>query len=428
MEILKIENVLFFDFLIVAALSLIIGLEQRRHHLEQEEPAEQLFGTDRTFTFIGILGFILFTLDPDRKLLFLCGGFVLSVLLSIFYYNKINQRKKYGLTSILSALITYCLAPLVVTQPQWLSLLIVVTVLVFTEMKEEFIHVSKKFGKEEFISLAKFILIAGIILPNLPDEPVFSLLQLTPYKLWLAIVAVSGISYLSYLLQKFIFPKSGVVVSGILGGLYSSTAVSLILSRKSREGVASANEYASGIILATSIMFVRIFLIVMIFNPSLATLLLPYLLILFAVSAGVGFVLFLKKNSSQFPVKDQPVIQKNPLEFRVALAFAVFYIIFSLLLQVTENRYGTSGLNFLSFIAGFADVDAYVMNIVQGKFSVSELTMVAFILKTSFSNNLIKMLYSFGLAEKKTKKSVAIGFGIILLVNLLLILKLQFIS
>ncbi|HNP99673.1 MAG TPA: DUF4010 domain-containing protein, partial [Bacteroidia bacterium] len=146
------------------------------------------------------------------------------------------------------------------------------------------------------------------------------------------------------------------------------------------------------------------------------------------VSAGVVFVLFLKKNSSQFPVKDQPVIQKNPLEFRVALAFAVFYIIFSLLLQVTENRYGTSGLNFLSFIAGFADVDAYVMNIVQGKFSVSELTMVAFILKTSFSNNLIKMLYSFGLAEKKTKKSVAIGFGIILLVNLLLILKLQFIS
>ncbi|HNP98698.1 MAG TPA: DUF4010 domain-containing protein, partial [Bacteroidia bacterium] len=309
MEILKIENVLFFDFLIVAALSLIIGLEQRRHHLEQEEPAEQLFGTDRTFTFIGILGFILFTLDPDRKLLFLCGGFVISILLSIFYYNKINQRKKYGLTSILSALITYCLAPLVITQPQWLSLLIVVTVLVFTEMKEEFIHVSKKFGKEEFISLAKFILIAGIILPNLPDEPVFSLLQLTPYKLWLAIVAVSGISYLSYLLQKFIFPKSGVVVSGILGGLYSSTAVSLILSRKSREGVASANEYASGIILATSVMFVRIFLIVMIFNPSLATLLLPYLLILFAVSAGVVFVLFLKKNSSQFPVKDQPVIQ-----------------------------------------------------------------------------------------------------------------------
>ena len=93
MEILKIENVLFLTFLIVAALSLIIGLEQRRHHLEQEEPAEQLFGTDRTFTFIGILGFILFTLDPDRKLLFLCEDLSCPYFcLSFITTKSINER------------------------------------------------------------------------------------------------------------------------------------------------------------------------------------------------------------------------------------------------------------------------------------------------------------------------------------------------
>ncbi|MBK6837531.1 MAG: hypothetical protein IPG90_03995 [Bacteroidetes bacterium] len=146
----------------------------------------------------------MFTLDPERKILFLGGGLV--VLFSGDFYNhKITQRKKYGLTSILSALITYCLAPLVITQPQWLALLIVVTVLVFTEMKEEFINVSKKFGKNEFITLAKFILIAGIILPNLPDQPVFTFIPLSPYKMWLAIVVVSGISYFTISYRNLFF-------------------------------------------------------------------------------------------------------------------------------------------------------------------------------------------------------------------------------
>ena len=249
-------------------------------------------------------------------------------------------------------------------------------------MKEEFIHVSKKFGKEEFISLAKFILIAGIILPNLPDEPVFSLLQLYPYKLWLAIVAVSGISYLSYLYKKFIFPKSGVVVSGMLGGFYSSTAVSLILSRKSREGVAQQMSMLPELFSPHLSCSWEYFLIVMIFNPSCDT---PVALSVYSLRGfrRVGFVLFLKKILRNFRLKISRSFKKS---IRVSCRARIRRVLynFSLLLQVTENRYRTSGLNFLSFIAGFADVDAYVMNIVQGKFSVSELTMVAFILKLPF--------------------------------------------
>ena len=412
---------LFFDFLIVLALSFIIGLEQRRHHLDQEEPADQLFGTDRTFTFVGILGFILFTLDPERKILFLGGGLVVSIFLAIFYNHKITQRKKYGLTSILSALITYCLAPLVITQPQWLALLIVVTVLVFTEMKEEFINVSKKFGKDEFITLAKFILIAGIILPNLSDEPVLSFIPLSPYKMWLAIVVVSGISYFSYLLQKFVFPKSGIVLTGILGGLYSSTAVSLILSRKSHDKLASPNEYAAGIIFATSVMYIRIFLIVFIFNTELALILLPYAGLLLLVTLLCGFVVYRSKKSAVASSSNLMFAQKNPLEFRVAMGFALFYILFMYLLNYSESHYGEKGLNLLSFIAGFADVDSYVMNLVQGKFAFTNIAMTAFIIKTTTSNNFIKTLYSLWLAEKNTRKLLLVSFLIILVANAVVI-------
>ncbi|HKR06655.1 MAG TPA: MgtC/SapB family protein [Bacteroidia bacterium] len=199
-------NSQFYDFIIVTLLSLIIGLEQRRHHNEQEEGSELVFGTDRTFTFIGILGFILYVLDPINKILFIGGGAVISVLLCIFYLKRIEAKKKYGVTSIIAALITYCLAPLIITQPKWFALLIVVTVLILTELKSEFINISKKFDKGEFITLAKFLIIAFIILPNLPKEPLTSSIPISLYNMWLALVVVSGISYFSYLLHKFVLP------------------------------------------------------------------------------------------------------------------------------------------------------------------------------------------------------------------------------
>ncbi|MBK7852112.1 MAG: DUF4010 domain-containing protein [Bacteroidetes bacterium] len=173
----------------------------------------------------------------------------------------------------------------------------------------------KKFGKDEFITLAKFILIAGIILPNLPDEQVFSFIPLSPYKMWLAIVAVSGISYFSYLLQKFVFPKSGIVVSGILGGLYSSTAVSLILSRKSNDKIVSPNEYAAGIIFATSVMYIRIFLIVFLFNSELAMQLLPYVSLLLLVTLVCGFAVYRKKDKGTSDTATVIFLQKTRWNF-----------------------------------------------------------------------------------------------------------------
>ncbi|MBK7852111.1 MAG: DUF4010 domain-containing protein [Bacteroidetes bacterium] len=89
------------------------------------------------------------------------------------------------------------------------------------------------------------------------------------------------------------------------------------------------------------------------------------------------------------------------MEFRVAIGFAIFYVMFMYLLNFSESHYGTKGLNFLSFIAGFADVDSYVMNLVQGKFAISNIVMIAYIIKTSASNNLIKTIYSLWLAERK---------------------------
>ncbi|HTA28636.1 MAG TPA: DUF4010 domain-containing protein, partial [Bacteroidia bacterium] len=208
-------------FLLVVAFSLLIGLEQRRHFIN--EAPESVFGTDRTFTLIGITGFILYAISPQNLLPFIIGAIILGCLLSVYYFQKIKIQQKFGMTSLITALITYSLGPLIFTQPKWLVLLVVVTVLVISEIKETLLNFSKKFDNDEFITLAKFLILAGVILPLLPDEPISAAINISPYRFWLAIVVVSAISYISYLLRKFVFPKTGILLTGILGGLYSST-------------------------------------------------------------------------------------------------------------------------------------------------------------------------------------------------------------
>ena len=124
----------FFDFVLITIFSLIIGLSQRQLHGDKDD--HFLFGTHRTFTFIGILGYVLLISDLQNKMLFIAGFIVLSVLLSLFYYFKIYKYEKFGITTIMIALLTYSMSLVLLTQPLWLFLMVFVTILFFTELKE----------------------------------------------------------------------------------------------------------------------------------------------------------------------------------------------------------------------------------------------------------------------------------------------------
>ena len=229
-EILDIMPIDLKNFVLITLYSLVIGLSQRKLYLKED--GYNSFGSDRTFTLIGILGYILYLLDPITMRLYLCGGISIVVILAISYVHKIFMLKRFGITSIMIAFVTYGLAPLIYMKPLWVSVLIVVTVLILTEMKNKFIQFTKRMQDEEFINLAKFLIIWGVILPILPRTEIIEGLDLTPYSIWLATVVISGISYVSYLLKKYVFKDSGIIVSGILGGIYSSTATCVILAKK----------------------------------------------------------------------------------------------------------------------------------------------------------------------------------------------------
>lgn len=402
-------------FLLVVIFSLLIGLEQRKLHINTE--FELLFGTDRTITLIGIFGFILYILMPQNLTLFFAGGFVLLVLLGIYYYNKIKIKNQWGLTSIIIALITYCLTPLVYLEPKWMVMLVVVTVLIVVEMKESFFNFTKKFDKTEFLTLAKFIIIAGIILPLLPHSPISKDFNISPYQIWLSIVAVSSISYFSYLLRKFVFPNSGIILSAILGGLYSSTATTIILAKKSKE-VNEDGKISAGIIAATGVMYLRILILAWIFNPDAALLLLPYFIV-FAVFCSIIMAIILIKNK---PAKEENLKlndTENPLEFKTALIFGLLFSFFAILTNIVVTNYGNMGVNILSFIVGVTDIDPYILNLFQRTGgNISLLTIVNATIIASASNNLIKMVYAIILGKSTIKKKIVFGFIAIIAVNI----------
>jgi Predicted membrane protein len=384
------------NFVLVTLFSLLIGLSQRKISLKHEGETT-LFGTDRTFTFIGILGYLLYMLDPLDYRLFMGGGAVLGVLLALNYYVKQSQFHLFGLTTIVIALITYCIAPIVATQPSWFYIMVVVTVLLLTELKHTFTELAQRMKNDEMITLAKFLAISGIILPILPNKDIIPGIPLTPYTIWLATVVVSGMSYLSYLLKRYVFKESGILVSGVIGGLYSSTATISVLARKSRKASEQeATEYVSAMLLAISMMFLRFLLLIGIFSLQILLVIYPYLLLMSGVSAGVAWYFHTKRRKTGVSLEQtEEEDSSNPLEFKVALVFAVLFVVFTIITHYTLTYAGTGGLNALSFVSGFSDITPFILNLLQGT-GVAALVVTGCCMQAIVSNMIVNMLQGRG--------------------------------
>lgn len=410
-------------FVLVTLFSLLIGLSQRRISLKREGETT-LFGTDRTFTFIGILGYLLYILDPLNYRLFMGGGAVLGLLLALNYYVKQTRYHVFGVTTIVIALITYCLAPVVATQPSWFYVMVVVTVLLFTELKHTFTELAQRMKNDEMTTLAKFLAISGIILPMLPRENLIPGIDLAPYSIWLATVVVSGISYLSYLLRRYVFHRSGLLVSGIVGGLYSSTATISVLARKSRSSTAEeAPEYVASMLMAVSMMFLRFLILIGIFSRETLACIYPYLLLMAIVTAGVAWYIHSKLPASVAGKVDEED-SSNPLEFKVALIFAVLFVVFTIVTHYTLIYAGTGGLNLLSFISGFSDITPFILNLLQGTGGVATLVITACTMQAIISNIAVNMCYGWFFAGRKSalRPWILRGFGTVIAVNLALLL------
>jgi uncharacterized membrane protein (DUF4010 family) len=385
---LAIFPTLLTQFIITTALSFIIGLEL--HSYRRANAQDLGFGTTRTFTLIGILGFVLYLVD-DQLWAYIFGMMGLIVFLAIYYYRRSGEGV-YSLLSPVLGLLTYLMAPVLIRFPDWFTVLFVVSVLLMLSAKPGIRRFSDAFRAAEMVTFSKFLIMAGVVLPLLPDRQISSIVTVTYYQVWLALLVVSALSYISYLVQTYVFREKGLLLTGLLGGLYSSTATTIVLGRRARE-MAPTPQVTQAIILATAMMYLRLLLLLLFlgYASALQRLWVPFLSLL-AVSLAAAWL------AGRIPVsvkvKVDSLLLSHPLEFKTALGFSILFVMFAAISSVVINRYGSEGLQVMSFVVGMTDIDPFILSLLGGTFHISEAQIITAIVTATGSNNLVKAIYA----------------------------------
>ncbi len=394
-------------FVLTVAFSFLVGLEVKTYRIQfHADSVHYFFGSARTFTFVGILGFLFYRIDPERLVPYTAVLLALTLLFGIFYRKKVEQgRPSILLYAVL--LCVYALGPMTQIYPLWMPALLFVLIVFILNARSTIHRFSHGINTYEFETLGKMVLLSAVILPLLPKENVIPYIPIAPFKIWLAVVVISAISYGGYIAQRYLFPSRGYFLMGVLGGIYSSTATTVVLARKAKETGASAM-IDSAVVAATGMMYLRLVVVALFFSRQTATsLLLPFIILAlagFALSAlfyGVG------KRGSPAPPSSDP----NPLELGTAFMFATLFVFMIVATDYITRHYGGGGLKLFAFVAGFTDIDPFVLSLLTGHFGVAGDTIVASIVIAAGSNNLLKALYAlwFGGVKRMYRSAAAIA-------------------
>ena len=375
-------------FALTVVFSFLIGLEIKTYRLQfHAQETANTIGSVRTYTFLGIVGYI-FRIVDDGFALYIAGLAGFTLLFALFYFQQLKE-KRTTILLYMTALVVYSFGPLIISYPLWLpSLLFVLTIFVLNA-KQSLQSLTQHINAEELETLGKMVLLSAVILPLLPHDKVIPFLPLSPFEIWLAVVIISAISYGGYIVQKYFFRQKGYLLAGIVGGIYSSTATTVVLSHKAKV-LGTMPVLTASIIAASSMMYLRLVIIAAVFNrPVAASLLLPFGAFFLV---GAAIVLFHTRNRTSAG-SDVQLIDNNPLELGTAFLFGGLFIAMMVLTQSVTAHFGTGGLNLLSFLVGFTDIDPFVLSILTGHEAIGDTQVVAAIMIAAGSNNILKAFY-----------------------------------
>lgn len=383
--------------LFVLFLSFLIGLEREER---KDSEGHYSFGGVRTFPLIGLIGYSMGLISGGELLPQALGFAVVAGFLMISYWHKLTSSTYSGVTSEMSGLTTYLVGALVYHQMFWIATTLTVSSIILLELKAGLENLAKRIETTDILTFAKFLLLSSVILPLLPDAQ-FSQFQINPFKTWLVVVAVSAISYGSYVLQRLTKGQGGIVLAAFLGGAYSSTVTTVALARRSK----SENQphlFSGGILIASGMMYLRLAVLLALFNQELmARLSLPFSG-LGILAVGVGWLWSTRRDESELKLVSESK-PKNPLEISAALLFALLFVVMLIATHFAIVYLGEGGVYTLATIMGVTDVDPFIMGLTQATPTLTPVHVASSsILIAASSNNVVKGIYAFALSSRQT--------------------------
>lgn len=397
--------------LVATGIGLIMGLE--REHQQRADPYH--FAGLRTFPLLAIVGFVVGVLS-DQYLPWLLPAVTLGVLLliSVAYYMQ-AQKESLGLTTEFALLLVYALGILVSVNRHEEALAVAVAATVLLSMKEHFQWFVKQISHTELAAFIKFFVLAILLLLLLPDQ-YFGPDNILHYReLGWIILLVSSISFAGYLMLKFAGSQRGILLTALLGGLFSSTMIAWVFGARSRETPALSQPLGAGILLSSSVLYVRILLLSGLFSMDVAwQLALPCALMLAITLLAVWYY---NRNWKHTDVETQLPVG-NPLDLKNAVFFGLLYIGVTLFMYYSRQWFGESGSYFSSIISGIADMDVITISTAKWAKQASAATYGAnVIMVAALSNTFFKAAVAVLRGHSSIRRYMITGFGSVLLIG-----------
>ncbi|MDY0403900.1 MgtC/SapB family protein [Sulfurovum sp.] len=380
------------SLVIAVILGFAIGMQRTMAHFyTQEGKPKTLFAGSRTFAMISLLGFLSGQLAIVAPYIVTTITVALVILIGLSYIAKTFLFQKMGMTTQITALIAYLLGLMIFFDLKEYAVFIGVIMIVLLESKPKLQKIEQNISQGDLNATVLLLAMTFLILPVLPNEMIGPYSIFNPYKTWLMAVIIAAISFVGYIAIKVLGNKRGILFTGIFGGLISSTAISISLSKIYLTQKMFLKNFVAAIAIASTFMFLRVLFEAYVINQKVALMLLiPYLL---ATFSGLLYVYAIYQRTQALKMETESTeIAKNPLQLSEAIKFG---LLFGVIYGVTTlvHQYGDIGVYAVSFISGLGDVDAIALSLSQLEIDqkISLTASVHGIVIASVTNSLVKL-------------------------------------
>jgi uncharacterized membrane protein (DUF4010 family) len=381
---------------LAAAAGLLIGLERER----SKPPADagSFLGGARTHPLLALAGGVGTLAAREIGVAAVVVPFVaLVTFLALNYAGEVRRDQHRGITSEAAFLLSFLLGALALTQEvlpapkKIFAVASVAVVATFLLSAKPMIHpLVRRVSTEDATATTKFLILAVVVLPLLPNRELGPLSAWNPFQIGVLVVLISALSFVGYAAIRLLGTRRGLGVTGIVGGVVSSTAVTLAMAGRAREQPDVADSAALAVMLASTVMFLRVLAIVALVNPRLNAEVATPMLVATAGGAAATFALWMR--SGRAHPRAGEVAFKNPFELGTAMTFAALFALILLGSKAATVYLGSAGTYAAGVVAGSTDVDAITLSMAKlaGQGGVSPAVAATTIFLGTASNTLVK--------------------------------------
>ena len=400
------------SIVVSACLGALVGLIRQWSDQKAAPGGEAEFGGVRTYTFWAILGCVGAFISASY------AAAVLPVIVALIglHLTALHLKNAGGIhpgsTTFAASLLTCLLGALVLWGHTQAAILVAAAAAVMIGLKQPIHAWTRTFTVDDIRATLQFVAITGVVLPLVPDRNIGPFDAFNPYATWLMVVLISGLGFVGYIMMRLLGAKAGIAVTGLVGGLASSTATTLAFSRRSRDEPGLSASYALAVVVACTVMLARMLVVVAVINTDLAaSLLLPLALM---ALPGLGFVLWawLFNRPSDEAVATPHL--HNPLTLGIAIKFGVIYAVVAFLVKAATRSGLHAGLLPLSFISGLTDVDAMTLLMANSRNdgSVAPALAAQAVVLAAMGNSVLKGGFALSLGSPALRREMALVLGL----------------